>query len=193
MSPASIRPLRAEEAPAVRAVVQDAFGGDEGRTVADLVDTLLRTGRVRASLVAELGGRVVGHVQLNQSWVDAEERLVEVLVLSPLSVAPEHQGAGLGAALVAAAVRTAEELASPLLFLEGAPAYYSRQGFSRASEHGFVRPSVRIPDAAFQVRLLASYQSWMRGALVYCDAFWEHDAVGLRGEVLSQVRAQLGE
>ncbi|MHB8450990.1 MAG: hypothetical protein ACYDAQ_11155 [Mycobacteriales bacterium] len=39
---------------------------------------------------------------------------------------------------------------------------------------------MRIPDAAFQVLLLSAYQAWMTGTLVYRQAFWDHDAVGLR-------------
>lgn len=193
LPPVRIRPAGSGEAAAVRRVVEAAFGDDEGEVVADLVDTLARGPRVRASLVAEMGDVVVGHVQLNHGWLDAEERLVDVLVLSPLSVVPPRQGRGVGAELVTAAVEAADEQGSPAVFLEGSPDYYARFGFERASGHGFVRPSPRIPDAAFQVRLLSAYEPWMRGPLVYCDAFWQHDAVGLRGEVLAEVRRDLGE
>jgi putative acetyltransferase len=42
---------------------------------------------------------------------------------------------------------------------------------------------VRIPEPAFQVATLPGYdQAWMRGALVYPDVWWRHDAVGLRPE-----------
>jgi putative acetyltransferase len=45
---------------------------------------------------------------------------------------------------------------------------------------GFTAPSVRIPNAAFQVVTLPSYQPWMTGALVYAEQFWALDCVGLR-------------
>ena len=70
--------------------------------------------------------------------------------------------------------------AEPLVFLEGSPAYYPRFGFVPGGTLGFSAPSVRIPDAAFQVLTLASYEPWMRGALVYPEVFWAHDTVGLR-------------
>jgi putative acetyltransferase len=76
-----------------------------------------------------------------------------------------------------------EQLATrevPLVFLEGSPAYYARFGFLPGSEHGFRRPSLRIPAAAFQVHLLPAYESWMTGTLVYRQEFWDHDVVGLR-------------
>jgi putative acetyltransferase len=67
------------------------------------------------------------------------------------------------------------------VFLEGDPGYYSRLGFERADELVFRKPSLWIPDAAFQVFRLPSYEAWMTGALVYAQTFWDHDAVGLRG------------
>lgn len=67
-----------------------------------------------------------------------------------------------------------------MVFLEGAPAYYSRFGFTAATAQGFRAPSLRIPDAAFQARTLPAYEPWMTGTLVYSSLFWNHDAVGLR-------------
>ena len=122
----------------------------------------------------------VGHVMLTRSWVDAPRRLIEVQVLSPLSVHPDHQRQGIGARLVAHAIAAADESGSPAVFLEGDPAYYGRLGFERASSRGFSRPSARIPDAACQVRTLRAHEPWMTGALVYCDRFWAFDCVGLR-------------
>ncbi len=72
------------------------------------------------------------------------------------------------------------ERAVPLVFLEGDPGYYSRLGFRPGAEQDFRRPSLRIPDAAFQAIKLPAYQSWMTGTLVYSETFWRHAAVGLR-------------
>lgn len=155
--------------------------------VARLLDALDASGHVRASLVAEADHAVVGHVQLNRSWVDARRALVEVLVLSPLSVSPEHQGQGIGTALLAAAVAEAERLGAPAVFLEGSPAYYGARGWSPGESSGFSRPSVRIPGPAFQVVKLSSYEDWMTGALVYCEPFWALDCVGLRDPRLAEL------
>jgi putative acetyltransferase len=155
----------------------------------------LRVGHARAELVAqqhveqdvEQDAAVVGHVLLSRSWVDARRALVEVLVLSPLSVAPSQQGRGVGTALIDAAVAEARKLGSPALFLEGSPAYYSVRGFEPATPRGFTRPSTRIPEPAFQVVVLDEHEAWMTGALVYCEPFWSHDCVGLRDPQLSQI------
>ena len=61
-------------------MVETAFAAD-GLVVADLVDALSR--HVELSLVAEIDAAVVGHVQLNRSWLDARERLVDVLGAEP--------------------------------------------------------------------------------------------------------------
>jgi putative acetyltransferase len=82
--------------------------------------------------------------------------------------------------LVRAVIARAGDRGFPALFLEGSPRYYPRFGFEPGSEHGFTPPSNRIPPAAFQVVLLPGYEPTVRGALVYPDAFWRWDAVGLR-------------
>jgi len=175
--------LRAEETrdhDAVRAVHRSAFGDDHGRTVAGLVDGLRRADPHALSLVAEEDGEVAGHVMVSRALLDAPRRLVAVGTLSPLGVVPARQRRGIGAALIRQVLREADERGLPLVFLEGDPAYYSRHGFRSAVADGFRKPSLRIPDAGFQVVRLSAAQSWMTGTFVYPDVFWEHDCVGLR-------------
>jgi putative acetyltransferase len=181
----SIRPSASADHPAIRRVVAAAFT-DRGEAVADLAEDLRRT-HARAELVAEEGGALVGHVLLSRSWVDARRALVEVLVLSPLSVRPDRQRRGVGTALVAAAIEEARRLGAPALFLEGDPGYYGPRGFEPAAPRGFDRPSVRIPEPGFQVVVLEAHEEWMTGALVYCEPFWTHDCVGLRDPDLARI------
>ncbi|SOE15896.1 putative acetyltransferase [Streptomyces sp. 2323.1] len=174
-----------EELPSDRQAVRDihlqAFG-DHGLVVADLIDSLRDaiTPEDVLSLVAEHNGQIVGHVMFTRSLLDAPRRLVEVQVLSPLAVMPELQGRGIGSALVRHGLGTLTERAVPLVFLEGDPGYYSRFGFAPGGGLGFRKPSLRIPDGAFQAIRLARYEPWMTGTLVYAEPFWRHDAVGLR-------------
>lgn len=175
---ARVRPERRADIAATREVVVAAFGDEP---VAPLLDALRASPAwLDLSFVAEIGSGIVGHVSFTRGWVDAPRRVVEVLVLSPLSVRPDMQGRGLGSLLVRESVRVLERGQEPLVFLEGSPSYYRRLGFVPGGTLGFTAPSVRIPDAAFQVVTLPAYEAWMRGALVYPDVFWAHDAVGLR-------------
>jgi putative acetyltransferase len=175
-----------EERPGDRQAVRDlhlrAFGGDHGPVVADLVDTLrgIITSEHGLSLLAEHGGRVVGHAMFTRSLLDAPRRLVDVHVLSPLAVMPEFHRRGIGSILVRAGLGTLAKRAVPLVFLEGDPRYYARFGFTPGGDLGFRKPSLRIPDAGFQAVRLPEYQPWMTGTLVYAEPFWRHDVVGLR-------------
>lgn len=188
--PLSIRPEQPGDHDNVLAVTRAAFG-EEGELIARLIDSLTAAGHTRASLLAERDGEVVGHVQLSRSWLDAEAALVEVVVLSPLSVHPAAQNGGVGHALLQAACRAANDLGAPAVLLEGDPGYYSRSGFEPAAAHGVTPPSVRIPAAACQIRTLGGWRPEFAGALVYCDPFWALDCVGLRGEQLAAARLHL--
>lgn len=175
-----IRPETPGDHERVREVHARAFGA--GEPVPDLADALRSAPAPLAptSIVAEVDGRVVGHVLLSASRLDAPRRIVDVLVLSPLGVLPEYQGRGIGTRLVEHALAAADGRGAPLLFLEGSPNYYGKRGFETAGAAGFRSPSLRIPDAAFQVARLSTYEPWMTGTLVYSDVFWALDCVGLR-------------
>ena len=173
------RPEQPGEASAVRLVVEAAFGDpvvgelvDRLRTSPDWVDGL--------SFVATEGDEIVGHILFTRSLLDAPPRLVDVLVLSPVSVAPRYQGRGIGTALLRHGLDQVRNRPEPLVFLEGSPRFYRRVGFEPATPLGFRRPSLRIPEPAFQVVKLPAYEPWMTGTLVYSRVFWDLDCVGLR-------------
>ena len=203
MSSPGSEPTRApavgREAPTVRPAVpaDDVTGaictafGEAGDQVAAIWSDLVREGLVLGSIVAEVDGAVVGHVGLSPAWLDARRELVDVWLLSPLSVAPDWQRQGIGTRLLEAAIDTAAAADAPLLFLEGDPVYYGRRGFARASVHGFGAPSERTPDAAFQVARLSAHQDWMTGRVVYRDVWWHHDAAGLRDPLLAELEKEL--
>jgi putative acetyltransferase len=165
---------------AMREVSVGAFGGDEqiGRLLDALHDSWAWDDEL--SFVAERGDDIVGQVLYTHAVLDAPRRLQDVLVLSPIGVQPDLQRQGIGGQLITSSMAVLAGRDEPLVFLEGHPTYYPRFGFRRAVDMGFTAPSVRIPADAFMVHPLPGYKSWMTGALVYPDAFWRHDAVGLR-------------
>lgn len=174
-----LRPERPGEEAEVADVVERAFGE---RRVADLVAALRASPDWidGLSFVAEEAGRVVGHMLFTRAVLDAPRRLVDVLVLAPVSVATPHQGRGIGSALIRHGLAEAARRHEPLVFLEGSPGFYARFGFEPAGRHGFRRPSLRIPEPAFQVVRQWSHEPWMTGTVVYSRVFWDLDCVGLR-------------
>jgi putative acetyltransferase len=187
-----IRAARAEETGQIESLVSIAFA-EHGAQVVAAVRALRASGAERASLVAVDAGAVIGHVGLSRGWIDARARLVEALVLSPLSVDPGRQRGGIGTALIAAALSGADRLGAPCVFLEGDWEFYGRRGFQAGRELGFAAPSDRIPGPAFQVARLSGFEPWMLGRLVYPEAFWATGTVGLRDPLLSEVEQRLAD
>jgi putative acetyltransferase len=175
----------AADRPAVWRVLEAAFA-DEGPLICALVDRLRAhpCGRDGLGIVGVDNGQVVAHAMVTRGRLDALRSLVDVAVLSPVAVHPDQQGQGIGTALVRRGIEVAGAARFPALFLEGDPAFYGRVGFLAGRPLGLRKPSLRIPDDAFQVVLLPAYENWMTGTLVYPDPFWDLDCVGLRDPAL---------
>jgi putative acetyltransferase len=124
-------------------------------------------------LVARVGDALVGHTMISRvDLVEPEGTRHDVLTLSPLAVAPDHQRRGIGGALVREALARAERTGAPLVTLEGSPAYYPRFGFRDARDHGitFDLPDWAPPEAGM-VYLLPAYDPAVRGRVTYPPAF----------------------
>ena len=188
-----IRPERTADEAAVARIHEAAFPHQPAQVVALVNDLRSSTDECDlVSLVAVDGDEPIGHALFTPSLLDALDRAVPVHVLSPIGVLPHVQRRGVGSALVGEGIRILDERAVPAVFLEGDPDYYRRFGFEEAGPLGFRKPSLRIPDLAFQVRKLRAYEPWMTGTFVYSEPFWRNDVVGLRGERLAAVTGRLG-
>lgn len=166
-----------EDIAAIRAVTTAAFrsaarsappvepGGDPGETT--LVSWLREdAGWIPAlSLVAIEDGQVVGHVVATRAHVDDWP----ALGVGPLSVLPQRQRAGIGAALLHAVLGAAEALDEPLVGLLGEPAYYRRFGFVPARSIGITAPDASWGDD-FQVRTLIGYDG-RSGRFAFAEPF----------------------
>jgi putative acetyltransferase len=171
--------MRPDEFALVRELSITAF--DEPQ-IGDLLDALLDSWAWddELSFVAETADEIVGHVLYSHAILDSPLRLVDVLVLSPVGVSPELQGTGIGTSLITETLRMLDKRGFGTVFLEGHPTYYPRFGFEPAGPLGFRKPSDRIPDQAFMVKRLSAFEPSLTGTLVYPDAFWRTDSVGLR-------------
>ena len=117
-----------------------------------------------ATAVAD--GTVVGHVAISRAWVGD----TEVLALGPIGVLPAHQGAGVGSALMHAALAAAAETAYPLVALLGHADYYPRFGFEEAAPLGLACP-YPAPSENWLAFRLPAYDPAVRGAFRYAPAF----------------------
>ena len=171
MSELLIRPEHPADFPAIRTLVAAAF---ESETEADLVAAIRASEHYTAemALVAEVGGEVVGHVMISGATLRSHTGDRSIVMLAPLTVAPPHQRAGLGSALVESVTAIADERGEPLVVVEGGPAYYRRFGFEPSYEHCI---EITVPDwaprEAGQVLRLDSYDPSLTGLVVYPTAF----------------------
>jgi putative acetyltransferase len=151
MSPI-IRPETAADHAAIREMNRLAFGG-EGE--ARLVDALRDGGYARISLVAEVDGRVVGHILFSVLTIATRQGEIEALSLAPMAVVPSHQRRGIGSSLVREGLRACREAGHRIAIVLGSPEFYPRFGFSaelaeplRSSYSGPAFMAVElVPDA----------------------------------------------
>ena len=99
------------------------------------------------SLVAELEGRVVGHIQFSRAWIGEGP----VLLLGPVGVHPDTQRRGIGSALVRAGTNEARARGEVAVILLGDPGYYTRFGFVAGSKVGLKNPAVGVQPNGFEV------------------------------------------
>jgi putative acetyltransferase len=130
-----IRPEAESDRRAIWEVTRSAF---EGRPYAagdeqDLIDNLRADGVLSVSLVAIDGSELIGQITFSPASISSNRG--NWYALGPVSVIPERQGEGTGAALIDAGIKAIESLGAVGCILTGDPGYYSKHGFTLASEH----------------------------------------------------------
>jgi putative acetyltransferase len=166
-----IRTEVAADHDAIARVVSRAFGSPiEARLVAAIRAS--ENFVARWSLVATVDDNIVGHVMVSYVGLREGEHERRIPSLSPLAVDPDHQGQGVGSALVRAVAKIVDADGEALIVLEGSPLYYSRFGFEASVPGGITidLPDWAPPEAA-QLLKLAAYSPEVRGHVVYPPAF----------------------
>jgi putative acetyltransferase len=100
------------------------------------------------SLVAEIEGRIVGHILFFPIEIRREEQVFPSLALAPMAVLPEYQRQGIGGQLVEEGLKRARKLGFKSVIVLGHAAYYTRFGFEPAGKWG-IRPPFEVPDDVF--------------------------------------------
>jgi putative acetyltransferase len=148
-----------EDVAGIRRVNELAFAH---ASEANLVDALRAAHATELSIVADMGGKVVGHILFSPVTVESPGRVLPAVGLGPMAVQPDLQGRGIGSRLVSAGLSELRAAGHGVVVVLGHPTFYPRFGFERASAHG-IRWEHPAPDEAFMVVGLT------RDALAGCD------------------------
>jgi len=96
-----------------------------------IIKALRAAGALTVSLVAEVNGRVIGHIAF--SPVTISDGTPNWYGLGPVSVLPEHQQQGIGKALIWEGLSRLKDLNARGCCLVGHPDYYRKFGFRNIS------------------------------------------------------------
>ena len=162
----TVRGENPEEHGASRLINEAAFGRPDE---ADLVDRLRNEGVVLASLVAELGTRVVGHILFSRMSIDTASGRVPAVALAPMAVLPEQQHRGIGGKLIEQGLDLLRGQGEQVVIVLGHPDYYPRFGFSTDKALSLVSPF--SPEAFMALELRPGALAGVRGKVRYPDAF----------------------
>jgi len=162
----TIRQETHDDLEAIRIVNTLAFGQDvETR----LVDALRDGGYLRLSLVAEVVGRVVGHILFSDLPIATPRNIVAALALAPMAVVPEYQRRGIGSALVREGLDACRDAGHRIVVVLGHPEYYPRFGFSAELARPLASPF--SGDAWMALELVAGSLRGIVGRVEYPPPF----------------------
>lgn len=124
-----LRAEKPEDIDAIRELTTAAFkdAAHSSGTEAAIVDALRAAGALTVSLVAVENDEIIGHVAF--SPVTIESGAAAWYGLGPVSVRPDHQGKGIGKALIENGLAQLKELGANGCVVLGDPRYYARFDF----------------------------------------------------------------
>lgn len=162
-----LRPEQAADTAGLVVLTAQAFEGHPHSDGSEprILQRLREAGALHSSWVACHEGRLVGHAALSPVQVGGKGGAEGWLGLGPVSVAPGHQGQGVGQAVVRVVLQQAQARGAAGCVVLGDAAWYARFGF--APQPGLVLPGV--PAEHFTA--LAWRGEVPRGEVGYHEAF----------------------
>jgi len=129
-----IRPETTKDIETIEQITIAAFAGKSYSAQIEhlIINRLREVDALSLSLVAELDGKVVGHVAFSVVTIDGEDK--KWYGLGPISVLPKLQKQGIGSKLIDEGLMRICEMGARGCVLEGSPEYYQRFGFRSYSE-----------------------------------------------------------
>jgi putative acetyltransferase len=134
-----------------------------GQTEQYIIEALREADALTISLVAEIDGRVVGHIAF--SPVSISDGTEGWYGLGPVSVVPEYQRQGIGKALISEGLSRLKNLNAQGCCLVGHPEYYKQFGFKNVRELHYEG----VPPEVFFA--LAFSDQTPEGSVTFDDSF----------------------
>jgi putative acetyltransferase len=97
-----------------------------------LVDAMREAGALEVSLVADLGGKIVGHIAFSEVTIIGKN--CAWFGLAPVSVHPEYQNKGIGSKLILECLDRIKKSGAKGCVLLGEPEYYHQFGLKQLEQ-----------------------------------------------------------
>jgi putative acetyltransferase len=128
-----------------------------------IVDALRAAKALTVSLVAEMDGRVIGHIAF--SPITISDGTPNWYGLGPVSVLPEYQRKGIGTELIKEGLARLKDMSAQGCCLVGHPEYYRKFGFENTSGLGHEG----VPQEVFFAMSFDGYTP--QGTVAFHDGF----------------------
>ncbi|MDZ7720350.1 MAG: N-acetyltransferase [Balneolaceae bacterium] len=127
----NIRPEKESDISQIRSVVKSAFENLSYSNQKEhlLVDALRKAGALDLSLLAEINGKIVGHIAFSEITINEEN--CSWFGLAPVSVHSGYQNKGIGSKLILEGLDKIKKSGAKGCVLLGEPEYYNRFGFQQ--------------------------------------------------------------
>ena len=143
-----------------------------------IVEALRAANALPVSLVAELDGRVIGHIAFSPVTISDGTR--NWYGLGPVSVSPEYQRKGVGKALIKEGLSRLKNLNAQGCFVVGHPEYYRKFGFRNVP--GLVHEGV--PQEVFFALFFHGHTP--EGTVAFHDGFKADGQQGAEGDAVNR-------
>lgn len=119
----------------------DSEGSEEGQLIGQLVEKMITTTDKDdlIGFVTTSGGSIIGCIFFSR-FILPNDKLA--FILSPVAIATEHQGNGIGQELINYGIAQLKSSNTNLVFTYGDPNYYSKVGFQPISEEIIKAPLI---------------------------------------------------
>jgi putative acetyltransferase len=136
-----IRTASSIDSDIIHQVHLSAFPDEENAQVAKIALDLLveKTQPKTVSLVAEMDGKIVGHICFSPTYVESNNEFLGY-ILAPLAILPKYQKQGVGSRLIQEGLMQLKAQNTQIVFVYGDPAYYGKFGFSVEVAEGYNVP-----------------------------------------------------